>query len=316
MVNRLTSLDISKNSNLKWLDCSSNQLTSLDVSNNSELDNLYCGSNQLTSLDVSNNPELFNFCCDRNQLSTLDISNNLNLRALFCEENQLTTLDLSHNSKLGTLNANDNLLTTLDLSHNPKLSYLYIYNNQLTSLDLAHNPKLVFLECGGQSYNIKVYKETLKFDLNSLPRDFVPDRVNFWQGAKLDGSSIKIDPTMPDHIWYGYNTKWPSKPVPYKTYFYGSLKITYIETPPQPTQPKDILIPCPYGAVICPTQPAQTIPLTPVPTPIPVQQKSADDVQAQVAQLPKTGEQDTKALAIRSLLLLSLGAFFIISKKK
>ena len=84
-----------------------------------------------------------------------------------------------------------------------------------------------------------------------------------------------------------------------------TLFVTYVS--------KNILIPCPYGAVICPTQPAyQTIPLTPVP----VQQIPVDNIQGQVAQLPKTGEQESRAVAISSLLLLSLGAFFIISRKK
>lgn len=84
-----------------------------------------------------------------------------------------------------------------------------------------------------------------------------------------------------------------------------TLFVTYVS--------RNILIPCPYGAVICPTQPAyQTIPLTPVP----VQQKSVDNIQGQVAQLPKTGEQDSRAVAISSLLLLSLGAFFMISRRK
>jgi Leucine-rich repeat (LRR) protein len=63
--NRLTSLDISKNSALEELRCFSNQLTSLDLSKNSALAWIECNNNRLTSLDVSRNAALqclvFNF---------------------------------------------------------------------------------------------------------------------------------------------------------------------------------------------------------------------------------------------------------------
>ena len=42
MSNQLTSLDVSNNTALTYLDCGNNQLTSLDVSNNTALEYLYC----------------------------------------------------------------------------------------------------------------------------------------------------------------------------------------------------------------------------------------------------------------------------------
>ena len=53
--NQLTSLDVSKNTALTYLDCSYNQLTSLDVSKNTSLATLYCHRNQLMALDLSKN---------------------------------------------------------------------------------------------------------------------------------------------------------------------------------------------------------------------------------------------------------------------
>ena len=53
--NHLTSLDVSRNTKLVYLDCSANQLTSLDLSENTGLTILLCDGNKLTSLDVSNN---------------------------------------------------------------------------------------------------------------------------------------------------------------------------------------------------------------------------------------------------------------------
>ena len=46
--NQLTALDVSKNTDLVWLDCSSNQLTALDVSKNTDWTTLRCEWNQLT----------------------------------------------------------------------------------------------------------------------------------------------------------------------------------------------------------------------------------------------------------------------------
>lgn len=56
--NDLTSLDVSKNTQLTVIDCSDNILTSLDVSKNTQLTALYCYKNNLTSLDVSKNTQL------------------------------------------------------------------------------------------------------------------------------------------------------------------------------------------------------------------------------------------------------------------
>ena len=52
--NRLTSLDVSKNTELTYLDCSYNRLTELDVSQNTKLTELYFVSNKITSLQADN----------------------------------------------------------------------------------------------------------------------------------------------------------------------------------------------------------------------------------------------------------------------
>ena len=52
-ISGLTTLDVSKNTKLRYLTCDRGNLTILDVSKNTELTDLYCKNNQLTSLDVS-----------------------------------------------------------------------------------------------------------------------------------------------------------------------------------------------------------------------------------------------------------------------
>ena len=66
--NSLTSIDVSKNTELVTLECKDNQLTSLDLSKNTKLRCLYCERNKLTSLDVSACPELFDLFCEGNQI--------------------------------------------------------------------------------------------------------------------------------------------------------------------------------------------------------------------------------------------------------
>ena len=145
--NKLTALDVSKNTALTELGCDQNQLTALDVSKNTALTRLECFSNQLTTLDVSKNTALTRLECFSNQLTTLDVSKNTALTYLSCSGNQLTTLDVSKNTALTRLECSSNQLTTLDVSKNTALKALYCSNIQLTALDLSKNIALINLSC-------------------------------------------------------------------------------------------------------------------------------------------------------------------------
>ena len=52
--NKLTALDISKLTNLTYLDVSDNELTELDITNNTQLTVLLCFNNRMTALDITN----------------------------------------------------------------------------------------------------------------------------------------------------------------------------------------------------------------------------------------------------------------------
>ena len=145
--NRLTSIDVSRNTVLTELDVSRNKLTSIDVSRNTALKDLKCGNNSLTSLDVSRNTALENLSCSQNKLTELDVSNNTALQFLWCFGNQLTGLDVSRNTALTFLHISKNQLTSLDVSRNTALKDLYCSNNQLTDIDVTNNPNLKELLC-------------------------------------------------------------------------------------------------------------------------------------------------------------------------
>lgn len=164
--NRITSLDVSKNTQLESLNCSRNQLKSLDVSKNLKLETLSCGHNQLTSLSVSKNTALWLLECVKNKISKLDVSKNLQLKTFYCYDNQLTSLDVSKNTKLTTLMCNNNSIKTLDVSKNTLLEYFSCRNNQLTKLDVSKNTKLWNFDCANNKLvALDVSKNTELFQL-------------------------------------------------------------------------------------------------------------------------------------------------------
>ena len=168
-MNDFTSLDLSGNPSLKYLDCSgyfvyyTTPLITLDVSNNALLEYLDCGSCRLTSLDVSNNTVLTYLECSLNQLTSLDVSNNTALTSLSCAMNQLTSLNVSNNTALKGLACIANQLTSLNVSNNIALTNLTCDNNQLTSLNISNNKSIQWLEVESMSTLKEICVWTMPF---------------------------------------------------------------------------------------------------------------------------------------------------------
>ena len=181
--NRLTSLDVSKNTVLQELVCWENQLTSLDVSQNTALQELECFENKLTSLDVSQNPALKKLDCWDNRLTSLDVSKNTELTYLKCSYNRMTELDVSKNTELTYLDCSYNRLTELDVSKNTKLTELYFVSNQLTSLQADNCTNLTVIFTGSNKYKVEVYRTTRILDPSILPGNFDISRVRNLKGA-------------------------------------------------------------------------------------------------------------------------------------
>lgn len=157
---QLTSLNVSGCTKLKYLNCSNNQLASLDVSENSALQKLICDDCQLQSL-VSKSSKLKYISCKNNQLSSLNVSPNTELDTLYCTNNQLSTLDLTKNINLSKLFCGNNQLTSLEVSNNINLNALYCNNNQLSTLDVSKNTALTTLYCNkNQLTTLDVSKNT------------------------------------------------------------------------------------------------------------------------------------------------------------
>lgn len=143
VIGLLTSLDLSKNTKLKYLDCDANQLTNLDLSANSVLTDVSCRYNYLTSLVVGENSSLSQLSCKYNYLTSLDVSGCSALESLDCYSNQLTSLDVSNNVALTYLSCYRNDLRSLDVSNNTSLSYLSCESNpSLLSIWLRKGQKI------------------------------------------------------------------------------------------------------------------------------------------------------------------------------
>ena len=151
--NKLTSLDVSKNTKLTVLYCSLNRLTSLDVSKNTALTELWCNSNELRTLDVSKNTALAKLDCNNTLLTSLDVSGCTALTTLGCHCNQLTSLDISGCTALTELRCDYNPLTSLDVSKNTALTELYCGGSRLTTLDVSVCTELTILNCDNNSFS-------------------------------------------------------------------------------------------------------------------------------------------------------------------
>ncbi len=176
--NKLTSLDVSKNTRLMTLSCLGNLLTELDVSKNKKLIEINCGYNSLTSLDLSNNAALTSVVCGCNRLTSLDLSNNNQLTYLSCHHNKIQSLDLSKNKALTLLNCPDNQLTDIDISKSTALTFVYCAYNQLTSLDVSKNGVLEELACMGN--------QLTKLDVSKNPKL----KTLKCQGNRINGESM------------------------------------------------------------------------------------------------------------------------------
>lgn len=167
--NTLTSpLDLSANTQLKYLNCSSTAISQLDLANLQHLEHLECNQNNLlTGLQFSNHPALRTVEAWGNMnLSSINLSGAPNLEFLDCSSSNLTTIDLSTVLQLKSFNCGMSYLTAIDVSMLPALEYLNVRSNQITSLDVTNNLLLTQLLCN--SNPLGILNVTLNTELLTL----------------------------------------------------------------------------------------------------------------------------------------------------
>jgi Leucine-rich repeat (LRR) protein len=160
----MTSLDLSANTALKYVDCGQNQITTLKI--NPGLETLYCYYNQISSIDLNGNTHLMYFDATDNNLTSLDLGAlDTTVLVLSIAQNPITSIDLSGLSNLEVIGAYETQLTSLDLNAFPKLSSVYVWDNpEMTSIKVrngnninmdfsaTNSPKLRCIEVDNVAY--------------------------------------------------------------------------------------------------------------------------------------------------------------------
>lgn len=127
-----------------------NSLTTLDLSKNLELKDLRCFNNQLTTLNVSKNTKLEDLRAFDNSISALNLSANNLLKTVKVNNNNLNTFNLKNgnNTNITTFEANGNAnLTCIDVDD---VSYA---NSNFTAID-AHTVFRLNCSLGSNITNI------------------------------------------------------------------------------------------------------------------------------------------------------------------
>jgi hypothetical protein len=201
---RLRRLDLSHNSELRFLDCSNvNGYTAdglvLDISQNAKLKELYCANIRCTTLPMDNKTELETLVCGDNLPDRLDLSRCTALRVLDCSNNHLQSIDFPNNKGLRYVNLSGNRLqgVSFNLSGFRNLEEFYCENSHgpgdeaIRDLE-ARDVPLKRLSCaftGSLSLEALPEPESLRLDGYSEGRQWVDlsecTKLRFFQGEYL-----------------------------------------------------------------------------------------------------------------------------------
>lgn len=199
---KLKGIDVSRNHQLEYLDCSGNIITSLDLSNNVNLNYIDASFNlDLSSIVFPSQNQIYTLQLTSTSLETIDVSNLPNLQLLSIDRGLgITSIDVSKNAKLTSLNISKHKLNSVDVSHNLMLQYLDCSVGNLQTLDVSNNPNLTTLDFAFN--NIKsidvsnnTQLEVLLFqnnNINSIDVSMLPNlrTIHFGNYQKASDGSI------------------------------------------------------------------------------------------------------------------------------
>lgn len=144
-LNRLTSLaGIEAFPNIEILNLTGNDLDSINISQNSNLKYLYLNFNSFYKIDTSGNPNL----------EEISLDNNLIVPELDFSENSAMRILATPNIGFGAIS--DEYIGPggyFDISNMQDLYFLSIGDNNFTSIDLSGNPNLTILKLGGNNFS-------------------------------------------------------------------------------------------------------------------------------------------------------------------
>ncbi|GAB6977052.1 hypothetical protein JCM15124A_19590 [Prevotella falsenii] len=145
--NKISAIDLTKNTKMKYIDLYFNRLKSIDVTNQPDLLYLDVSMNEeIKSVDVTKCPLLLQLkAYGLGELKTIDVKNNPELQLINLKNTALENIDLANNGKLIQLNLTNCAVASIDVSHMAELRELYLSNNKIERIDLKNNTKLLDL---------------------------------------------------------------------------------------------------------------------------------------------------------------------------
>ena len=137
--------------NLEELGCYNNKITSLDLSSLTKLKYLFAKNNRIIFVDLSNATELLDLSLEGNFfIKELDLSRFKKLKSLNFSDNQVAQLDVTGLSQLEFINGNNNQLVSISIKGLSSLKTLLLKNNPLQpTIDIRGLTRLEYLDCTG-----------------------------------------------------------------------------------------------------------------------------------------------------------------------
>lgn len=102
--------------NITNLSANGNSLSSVNVSSNTQLKFIFLDDNNLSGINVQNLPDLEKVSVSNNNISTIDVSTIITLQQLIVDGNNLMQLDVSTNPNLNILDSRDNNISCIRVS--------------------------------------------------------------------------------------------------------------------------------------------------------------------------------------------------------
>ncbi len=205
--NSISSVDLSKNKELKFvlLDC--NRIKSIDLSNNAKIEEINLAQNPIAKLDTLMNCHklcklsIDNYGYDKSRLKLLDISKNESLEIINIPYNtKLQTLLMPSSDAVKTVIVENCGINELDLSRTPNIRELYAYSNDLENVYTV-SKGYEFLTCDsdtnfiykGNKYTSNEYCRRSFHSLLGSGYEYLTDKVgDVWPFSEISGKEYDI----------------------------------------------------------------------------------------------------------------------------
>lgn len=137
--------------NVEEFGCYNNRITVLDLSKLTKLKYLYASRNRISTININGLSELVELSLEGNYfINKLDISNLKKLKSINFSDNQLTHIDAAGLNNLEIVNGDNNKLISVIVRNTPNIKTLTLRNNPIQpTIDIRGLTQLEYFDCTG-----------------------------------------------------------------------------------------------------------------------------------------------------------------------